>query len=381
VVALVLVCLSRSTALSQDLTMPARAEVIDSVVCEPRGGTNPTHPPNFWYDVYPNGTVGLCDFHVVTYDSLAANYRSWVEPAGWTHSVHKVGTTWWVSWYNTGCSSPLYTPFRFQYANTNAAAWSRWTTTSGGTSAPLTGVVDSSGRYVEGVDGYGYRVHAPRKNPVYDSVICEPQPTVHHPPNFWYDVRPKTPGGICDFHVVVVDSTIDNYSGWLEPSGWTHSLHQVGSEWWVSWYTTGCANPITALFRFGFTNTSPSIYGHWTTSQGGSANPFSGLVDSSGRHSASLSGYGFRVHVPSPRCCMAGTVGDCDQSGGVDISDISILIDNQFLTLTPLICEGEGNVNYPGTDFPFTDEVVDITDLTILIDNQFLTLTPLPSCP
>ncbi len=72
-------------------------------------------------------------------------------------------------------------------------------------------------------------------------------------------------------------------------------------------------------------------------------------------------------------CCVPPTVGDIDQSGVVDISDISELVDNQFLTLTPLICEEEGDVDFSGT--------TDITDLSIVIDNQFLTLTPLPPCP
>jgi hypothetical protein len=72
-------------------------------------------------------------------------------------------------------------------------------------------------------------------------------------------------------------------------------------------------------------------------------------------------------------CCLPPTVGDCDQSGGVDISDVQVLVDNQFLTLTPLVCEAEGDIDFSG--------VVDITDLQLLIDNQFLTLTPLPPCP
>ncbi len=86
------------------------------------------------------------------------------------------------------------------------------------------------------------------------------------------------------------------------------------------------------------------------------------------------------VQVNQVSCC-AGSVGDVDQSGGVDITDISILVDNQFLTLTPLVCQDEGNINYPGSGYSETDMVVDITDLSILIDNQFLTLTPLPPCP
>ncbi len=72
-------------------------------------------------------------------------------------------------------------------------------------------------------------------------------------------------------------------------------------------------------------------------------------------------------------CCLPPTVGDVDQSGTVDITDVSVLIDNQFLSLTPLVCEIEGDMDF--------SSVVDVTDLSILIDNQFLTLAPLPACP
>ncbi len=72
-------------------------------------------------------------------------------------------------------------------------------------------------------------------------------------------------------------------------------------------------------------------------------------------------------------CCLPPTVGDVDQSGVVDITDVSVLVDNQFLTLTPLVCFDEGDMDFSGA--------VDVTDLSILIDNQFLTLTGLPACP
>jgi len=72
-------------------------------------------------------------------------------------------------------------------------------------------------------------------------------------------------------------------------------------------------------------------------------------------------------------CCLPPSVGDIDQSGITDISDVQLLIDNQFLTLTPLVCEDEGDLDYSG--------IVDITDVQILIDNQFISLTPLPPCP
>ncbi len=88
------------------------------------------------------------------------------------------------------------------------------------------------------------------------------------------------------------------------------------------------------------------------------------------------------LNIKTNACCrgFTGNV-DCDAVDAVDITDIQVLVDNQFLTLTPLCCPKEANFNYPGSGHTTTDNVVDITDLSILIDNQFLTLTPLPSCP
>jgi len=72
-------------------------------------------------------------------------------------------------------------------------------------------------------------------------------------------------------------------------------------------------------------------------------------------------------------CCIPPTVGDIDQSGQVDITDIQWLVDNQFISLEPLFCEEEADTDLNG--------VVDISDLQLLIDNQFISLTPLPPCP
>jgi len=72
------------------------------------------------------------------------------------------------------------------------------------------------------------------------------------------------------------------------------------------------------------------------------------------------------VNQPPPYIC-----GDLDDNGIIDITDLSILIDNQFLTLTPLLPPPErGDVDCSGG-------TVDITDLQVLIDNQFLSLAPL----
>ena len=79
----------------------------------------------------------------------------------------------------------------------------------------------------------------------------------------------------------------------------------------------------------------------------------------------------FKVTV---NCCQGATGNvDCSPDDIVDIVDIQVLVDNLFLTLTPLCCEDEADMDL--------DEVVDITDLQLLIDNQFLTLTPLVDCP
>ncbi|MCP4684397.1 MAG: hypothetical protein GY867_03015 [bacterium] len=81
--------------------------------------------------------------------------------------------------------------------------------------------------------------------------------------------------------------------------------------------------------------------------------------------------FSFEVFVD----CCAGLQGnvDCDVSDIVDVTDIQVLVDNLFLSLTPLCCFNEADLD--------TNGLIDITDLSLLIDNQFLTLTPLSECP
>jgi len=83
----------------------------------------------------------------------------------------------------------------------------------------------------------------------------------------------------------------------------------------------------------------------------------------------------------SPFCCRPPTVGDTDMSGEVDITDLQLLLDNLFLTMAPLPCDQEGNVNYPGSGVAETDTLIDITDVQLLVDHLFLSLAPLPACP
>jgi len=73
-----------------------------------------------------------------------------------------------------------------------------------------------------------------------------------------------------------------------------------------------------------------------------------------------------------PGCCAPPTVGDVDWSFVVDITDLSIMIDNQFLTLTPLNCPDEADLDF--------NDIVDITDIMIMIDHLFISLQPLSAC-
>lgn len=73
--------------------------------------------------------------------------------------------------------------------------------------------------------------------------------------------------------------------------------------------------------------------------------------------------------------CCVGTTGNLNQSGEVDLSDLSILI--SYLTITPrltLACDNEANVN--------ALDGVDLSDLSLLISYMVATPKPdLPTCP
>jgi len=133
-----------------------------------------------------------------------------------------------------------------------------------------------------------------------DVVVCEPQgggnPT--HPPTYWYDVTPGD-SGRCDFHVQVFDAGASNYTNPSLPSpSWQFALHQVGKDWWASWWDPECADAIFDTFRFQFDNPSPSTWGQWTTTIGASSSPFADVVDTSVAHEGEEDGAGYRVHVP-----------------------------------------------------------------------------------
>ncbi len=85
---------------------------------------------------------------------------------------------------------------------------------------------------------------------------------------------------------------------------------------------------------------------------------------------------------PCHTCCTGASVGnlDCNGSGVPDMGDLTILIDHLFISLDPLCCIDEGDVDLSGQPTPEPNDV-DMGDLTVLIDHLFISLDPLPACP
>lgn len=139
----------------------------DVVVCEPRGGVNPAHPPTYWYDVTPDDS-GRCDFHVRVYDPVAAHYTNVTLPTlNWQFTVHKVGSEWWASWWDPNCTDAITETFRFQFDNPKQSRWGEWTTTNAGNLNLYNdcfcdgNLADIYTAHADENDGYGYRIHVP----------------------------------------------------------------------------------------------------------------------------------------------------------------------------------------------------------------------------
>ncbi|MBD3258172.1 PKD domain-containing protein [candidate division GN15 bacterium] len=83
-----------------------------------------------------------------------------------------------------------------------------------------------------------------------------------------------------------------------------------------------------------------------------------------------------------PGCCTGLSVGNVDGSPDqqVTIGDLSKLIDHLFLSLDPLDCIEEGDLDLSGQPEPQPGDVT-VADLTVMVDHLFISLSPLPPCP
>lgn len=78
---------------------------------------------------------------------------------------------------------------------------------------------------------------------------------------------------------------------------------------------------------------------------------------------------------PPPSCCQ-GVTGNISGDAGdsVDLTDLTLLVNNLFVTFAPLDCAAEANTN---GDLACQ---VTLSDLTILVNHLFVTFEPLASC-
>ena len=79
-------------------------------------------------------------------------------------------------------------------------------------------------------------------------------------------------------------------------------------------------------------------------------------------------------------CCSCPVRGnlDGDPDCNVSLGDLTVLIDHLFVSLAPLDCPMEGNLDL---SLPETENSVTLGDLTVLIDILFISLNDPPSCP
>jgi hypothetical protein len=96
----------------------------------------------------------------------------------------------------------------------------------------------------------------------------------------------------------------------MPATGWFWSLHEwIPGEWWFTWRTPGCDEPIAHGYqqRFGFDNPNSSTWSDWTTTFYGTMNPRPGpappempdsLLDWAENHNGEPNGQGYLVHAP-----------------------------------------------------------------------------------
>jgi hypothetical protein len=81
-------------------------------------------------------------------------------------------------------------------------------------------------------------------------------------------------------------------------------------------------------------------------------------------------------------CCTGPTVGNVDGSPDnlVTMADLTVLIDHLYITLQPLLCVTEGDLDMSGRPLAKPTDIT-MGDLTVMIDHLFISLAPLQLCP
>ncbi|MBU0982656.1 MAG: T9SS C-terminal target domain-containing protein [candidate division Zixibacteria bacterium] len=159
------------------------------------------------------------------------------------------------------------------------------------------------------------------------------------------------------------DLTGAGWSAWIDPKDPTHGYNPSGSEFDVDW-----------------PEFTPVAYA-------GAFDPSVNIEDSWVANWTAMYCYGFfgTVEGGNPTCCI-GTVGNvqlepnCNPSDqGVDVGDLTNLIDHLFINFTPICCVEEADIA-PAISGGAPDGSIDVGDLTAMIDHLFINFPVLPGC-
>ncbi|MBD3257027.1 hypothetical protein GF377_01245 [candidate division GN15 bacterium] len=179
------------------------------------------------------------------------------------------------------------------------------------------------------------------------------------------------------FQITALDAA-DQPAGTLEPIDSARTQKQTsGGREYVNHTSTGTDD--------GTPDIAPGWIVQWTADNGVSGDVTFYCAGNAANSADGNQGdfiYTTSVNVteePAPPCCLADR-GNVDGSGddAVTLGDLTIMVDHLFISLDPIDCWEEGNLDGSLPEGPGS---VTLADLTILIDHLFISLDPLPACP
>ena len=157
----------------------------------------------------------------------------------------------------------------------------------------------------------------------------------------------------------------------------TQNQFWTDMEFWVAISNVTTPGPLNMTVsgadveNFAIPITGPGVYTFQVGSISGTGQHLVGFWPTSGWFA--FDSWALRSRISDPATCCIGTTGNVNESGIVDLTDLSMLVSYLTGGITSLPCAEEGNVNGLG--------IVDLTDLSMLVSYLTGGGAVLPSCP
>lgn len=244
----------------------------------------------------------------------------------------------------------------------------------GGTQSQFFAQLDLRMKGTGAMAGYNRMVSMPLPLNGMEAGLRTPFTSPQSFPADWRNLQGQLPPGDPDFDLLRITAG----SAFGMPSPGNTTFTQVGANWNVESF-------FDLTYRIDFVGHIPGPFAGMSGSTTGTARirqgtpigpppaPWVDLYEPpTFAPSMDLS---FVITGAASSCCVSLTGNtDCDPSDGIDISDLSALIDYLYISFTPLCCPPEGNVDGdPGGG-------IDISDLSALIDALYISFTPPAPC-